>query len=71
MKIQEKLEYLQTNHFGEWLKTRQEVANEMSDKQSMWCVCRRLATGLHESGCRKFQGAITNETVKRLSHLIK
>ena len=68
--IQEKLKYIQDNHLGEWLKTRQQVADEISNKQSMFCVCKRLATGLHESSCRKFQNKITNETVKRLKHLL-
>jgi len=71
MKIQEKLDYLQNNHMGEWLKTRREVFDELSEKQSMFCVCRRLATGLHENGCRQFQNKVNSETVKRLSHLIK
>lgn len=71
MKIQDKIAFLQDNHFSEWLKTRQEVAQELSEKQSMFCVCRRLATGLHESGCRVFQNKITSETVKRLGNLLK
>lgn len=66
----EKLSYIQSNHFGEWLKTRQEVENEISDKQSIFCLCGRLATGLHERSCRKFQNKIINETVKKLAHLI-
>jgi len=70
MEIQEKLKFLQDNHFGEWLRVRQETANELSDKQAMFCVCGRLATGLHENGCRKFQNKITSETVKKLKHLI-
>jgi len=32
MKIQEKLQYIQDNHFGEWMKTRQEVFNEISEE---------------------------------------
>ena len=71
MKLTDKLAYIQEHHFGEWLKMRGIVFEEMSAKQSMFCVCRRLATGLHENGCRKFQNAVTNETVKRLAHLIK
>ncbi|MFA5050980.1 MAG: hypothetical protein WC499_02595 [Patescibacteria group bacterium] len=69
--IIEKINYLQSNCFGVWLKTRQEVAIEISDKQSMFCVCGRLATGLHENACKKLQDKITTETVKRLEHLIK
>ena len=68
--LQEKLSYIQDNHFGEWLKTRQEVENEMSDEQSMFCVCGRLATGFHERGCKKFLDRITKKTLKRLEHLI-
>lgn len=70
MKLSEKLSYIQENHFGEWVKTRQEVDNEMSDRQSMFCVCGKLATGLHESHCTKFRNKVTNETVKKLSHLL-
>lgn len=70
MKIEEKLDYLQRNHMKDWLKTRNLVFNELSDKQSMYCICGRLATGLHEMNCRKFYNKITSETVKRLSNLI-
>lgn len=71
MKLPEKLEILQVNHMGEWLKTRQKVWDEMSEKYPMFCVCGRLCTGLHENNCRKFQNKITSETVKRLKHLLK
>ena len=71
MKKEEKIQYIQDNHFKEWLKTRREVEDEISNSQSMFCVCGRLATGLHESMCRKFQNKINDETVKRLSNLIK
>lgn len=70
LKLTNKLQYLQDNHFSEWLSTRQIVLNELSDKQSMFCLCGRLATGLHENGCRKFQTKVTTETVKRLEHLL-
>lgn len=69
MKITEKLEYLQTNHFSEWLKTRQEVEDELSNKQSMFCLCGRLATGLHERNCKRFRNKVISETVKRLKKL--
>lgn len=71
MKIQEKLKILLDNHLDEWLKTRRVVFDELSDKQSMFCVCRRLATGFHETGCIQFQKKVTNETVKRLTNLLK
>jgi len=71
MKITDKLQYLQDKHFSEWLTTYRQVKNEESDKQSIFCICGRLATGLHENGCRKFRNRIISITVKRLEHLIK
>lgn len=70
MKIQEKINHLQDNHFGEWLKARSEVENELSNKQDLRCVCGKLATGFHESTCRLFQNKINSETVKRLKELL-
>ena len=70
MKIQEKLEVLQNNHLGEWLKTRQEVEDKLSKGNGMFCFCGRLATGLHERNCRKFQNKVTTETVKILNNLL-
>ena len=70
MKLQEKLIYLGDNHLSEWLKTRREVEDELSDKQSMFCVCGRLATGFHENSCRKFRSKVDSEVVKRLEHFL-
>jgi hypothetical protein len=55
MKLQDKLNYLQEKHMSEWLRTRRETENEVSDGQSMYCVCGKLATGLHEMHCKKFR----------------
>ena len=53
---------------NDWLKTRKEVEDEISNNQPFFCVCGRLATGLHESSCKKLQNKITRETLKRLKH---
>lgn len=66
----ELLAVIQDKHFGDWLKTRREVEDEISNRQSMFCVCGRLATGLHESHCRKFSDKVTIETIGRLKHLV-
>ena len=71
MNLTQKINYLQENNYAEWVKTYKQVEDEMSAKQEMFCVCGKLATGLHESGCRKFRGKITSETASRLKHLIK
>lgn len=70
MKLTEKLTYLQENHFGEWLNVRRRCQEDVSQMYPMFCVCGKLATGLHESGCRKFQNKVTTEAVKKLSDLL-
>lgn len=71
MKFQEALELLQRDHGPAWLQMRQDVEDELSNKQPMFCVCGRLATGLHEMNCTRFRNKVTAETVKRLKHLVK
>ena len=70
MKKCEKIDYLVNNHFFDWLNTRTKVDNELSDKQGMFCMCGRLATGMHESNCTRFRNKVDTETIKRLEHLI-
>ena len=62
----EKMRALQDNNFAGWLKARQEAWDELSEKHSMFCVCGRLCTGLHEQNCRRFQDDVTLKTIKRL-----
>ena len=70
MKKYEKLEYLKNADFGLFIKTRQIVFDELSDQQTMFCCCGKLATGLHESNCTKFNNKVDTETIKRLSYLL-
>lgn len=70
MKRIEKLEYLQENHWSEWMDTRKEADQHVSDQHPMWCVCGRLCTGMHERSCRRFRNKVDSETIKRLSHLL-
>ena len=70
MKYADKLEYLQTNHLMAFVKTRQEVFDELSEQQTMFCCCGKLATGLHESNCKKFNRKVIDETIKRLSDIL-
>lgn len=70
MKAIEKINFLETEHFAEWLDTRKKVDAELSDRQGMWCVCGRLATGLHERGCSRFNNKVNSETIKQLKHLL-
>ena len=69
MKIQEKLKYLQDHHLDKWLTTKNEIENEMSNKQGTFCLCGHIATGLHEMSCKKFRNKVISETVKKLKYL--
>ena len=67
----EKLEWFYANGKSEILrKTRQEVENELSDRQGMWCICGKLATGLHESHCKRFQNKVLKETIVKLEYIL-
>ena len=62
----DKIQYLKIQFMKEWNSTRIKVFDELSDNQSMFCCCGKLATGLHESHCRKFNAKVDAETVYRL-----
>ena len=70
MKKSEKLEVIKSKNLGLFVKTRQQVFNELSDSQTMFCCCGKLATGLHESHCRRFNDKVDSETIKRLDFLL-
>ena len=70
MKKHEKLAYLKDANFGLFVKTRQMVFDELSDQQTMFCCCGKLATGMHEMNCTKFNNRVVAETIKRLSYLL-
>lgn len=71
MKKYEKLSILKEKHLSLFMRTRAQVFNELSDNQTLFCCCGRLATGWHESHCRKFNDKVTSQTIKRLSYLFK
>ena len=52
--LSEKIDYLFEHHAGEYMRTRQSVFNELSEQQTMFCCCGKLASGLHENNCKKF-----------------
>ena len=70
MKYKDKLKYLQANHLMTFVKTRQEVFDELSEQQTMFCCCGKLATGLHEAHCSKFNRKVNGKTIKRLLDLL-
>lgn len=70
MKYTDKLEYLQANHLIAFVKIRQEVFDELSEQQTVFCCCGKLASGIHEAHCSKFNRKVNDETIKRLADLL-
>lgn len=70
MDLKQKIVKLKSDYFGDWLKAYDECSEEVSNEHSMFCVCGKLATGLHESSCAKFRKEVEKRTVKKLEHLI-
>lgn len=69
MEIRERIEYLKTHQLSTWLSTRRKIFDELSNNQSIFCCCGKLATGLHEQNCQKFNENVDKETVNRLKEL--
>ncbi len=61
-----KMQKLQDKDFNAWLVTRQKAWDELSEKYTMFCICGKLCSGLHEQGCKRFQDAINLRTLKKL-----
>ncbi len=71
MNKKDKLNYLIENHFKEWINTRNKVELKVSTQNAVFCICGKLATGLHERSCRKFNDKVNSETIKSLEYLFK
>lgn len=71
MKKLQKLAYLKDVDFDLFIMTRNRVKEELSEGQTMFCCCGRLATGLHEDHCKKFNDKVDTEVIKRLQYLFK
>lgn len=70
MKYEEKLRLLKEKHLNIFLETREKVEEELSASQPLFCCCGKLATGLHERYCAKFQKKVNMKTVERLEQLV-
>ena len=69
MTRREKVSFLAGTHSTLYYATQRAVFEEMSARQSLFCVCGRLATGLHEDGCGRLQNKVVAETIRRLKYL--
>ena len=59
---EQKLSYLCQADLGLFVKTRQNVFDELSEQQTMYCCCGKLATDMHENHCTKFNNKVQEST---------
>jgi len=71
MNVQDKIDVLFDKHFSVWINERRNVEDSISGKQPAFCCCGRLATGLHESRCKRFQNKVDAKTISNLNYLLK
>lgn len=57
---EQKLSYLSKADLGLFVKTRQNVFDELSEQQTMYCCCGKLATTIHENHCTKFRNKVAD-----------
>lgn len=64
-KLQAELERVQGLDLKLWITVREQANEEVSKEHSMFCVCGKLCTGLHESYCRKFKEKVWRRAIKK------
>ena len=70
MTTEQQIALLKDKHLSAWTTTRQQVFEELSGQQSTFCMCGKLATGMHEQNCSRFNKQVDKTTLSRLKHLI-
>ena len=65
MKQSEEIQQIQLTNPVERSLFYNKTFDELSEQQTMFCCCGKLATGLHEIRCRKFADKVRKETLKR------
>ena len=70
MKEKEKIDWLKSHCFSEFAGMYGKVFDDLSETQPIFCVCGKLATGIHERTCKKFNNKVEREVLRRLAHLL-
>lgn len=70
MKKEEKLEWLRRNHNEAYLEAENKAIAALDDEYPIFCLCGKLATGLHTTNCRKFQEAVKRRILTSLKPLL-
>lgn len=70
MKEKEKIDWLKSHCFSEFASMYGKVFDDFFETQPIFCFCGKLATGIHERTCKKFNNKVEREVLRRLAHLL-
>lgn len=70
MKKKDKIEYLAEHHREDYNKALKEAIEECNSETTMFCYCRRLATGLHTRSCKSYNEHVYTKIITKLKHLL-
>ncbi|WP_152567457.1 hypothetical protein [Porphyromonas gulae] len=70
MNKEQKILWLKKMHTMAWMQTWNDAFDELSSMQTVFCVCGKVASGLHERSCAAFRKKVDDAAIKRLEHLM-
>ena len=65
------MQRLKVLHLQEWMTAWNDAFDELSRAHSIFCVCGKVASGLHERSCSAFRKKVDDAAIKRLEYLIE
>ena len=65
------MQKLKVLHLREWMTAWNDAFDELSRAQSIFCVCGKVASGLHERSCPAFRKKVDGAAIRQLEHLIE
>lgn len=64
------MQRLKVLHLQEWVTAWNDAFDELSRAQSIFCVCGKVASSLHERSCPAFRKKVDDAATGKLEYLI-
>lgn len=68
MTINEKIKKYKSEEYDLWRKLYPKAFDLVDSEHTMFCVCGRLASGLHTQHCNAFKKEVEKRTVKLIEN---
>lgn len=62
--------YLNHYHWRYYQDKKSEIEGQMDDEYPIFCICGKLATGLHTMSCRRWRNHLTMHTVQTMKDML-